>query len=142
MPRNLEPYWRVRADDCLIHGASITGAKKYYLARPLVYYRIHNANIFYGRDFDADYRYKFRLRTKQLIRHIACKTCLDDSNVIGMMKKEIFSSSRKVLRKKSKLYFKLICRSDQRYAWKISRLKSLLYAYFNNPVVLTKYFPA
>lgn len=126
MPLDLEPYWRVRADDCLVHGASIAGAKKYYLAQPLVYYRIHNANLFYGRSFDADYQYKYKLHTKQLIRHLACKACLDGSTALGMIKREMLSSSPEVLREKSNLYFTLICRADRHLSWKISNLKRLL----------------
>jgi glycosyltransferase involved in cell wall biosynthesis len=46
------PYledWRIRADDCLVYGASIMGARKYYLAHPLVKYRVHGSNGHYGR---------------------------------------------------------------------------------------------
>lgn len=132
MPLNLEPHWRVRADDCLVHGASIAGAKKYYLARPLVHYRIHNANLFYGRDFDADYQYKYKLRTKQLIRHLACKGSLDGSNILGMMKRELLSSSPEVFRDKLSLYFTLICRADRRLTWKLSKLKLLLNVFFRS----------
>ncbi|MEB3219527.1 MAG: glycosyltransferase family 2 protein [Nostocales cyanobacterium 94392] len=41
--------WRVRADDCIIFGASIAGARKFYLAQPLVRYRAHGNNNHYGR---------------------------------------------------------------------------------------------
>lgn len=46
------PYledWRIRADDCLTYGASIAGAHKFYLAEPLVKYRVHGNNGHYGR---------------------------------------------------------------------------------------------
>ncbi|MGD1909659.1 MAG: glycosyltransferase family 2 protein [Rivularia sp. (in: cyanobacteria)] len=46
------PYledWRVRADDCIIYGASIVGARKFYLDLPLVKYRAHGNNNHYGR---------------------------------------------------------------------------------------------
>ena len=46
------PYledWRVRADDCIIFGASIVGARKFYLAQPLVNYRVHGNNNHYAR---------------------------------------------------------------------------------------------
>ncbi|MEM7715791.1 MAG: glycosyltransferase family 2 protein [Cyanobacteria bacterium P01_A01_bin.68] len=46
------PYledWRVRADDCIIFGASIVGARKFYLAQPLVKYRAHGNNNHFGR---------------------------------------------------------------------------------------------
>ncbi|KAM3101361.1 glycosyltransferase family 2 protein [Phormidesmis sp. 146-12] len=45
------PYledWRLRADDCLVFGASIVGAHKFYLVEPLVKYRVHGHNGHYG----------------------------------------------------------------------------------------------
>ncbi len=132
MPLNLEAYWRVRADDCLVYGASIVGAKKYYLARPLVYYRIHDANLFYGREFNDDYQFKYKLRIKQLIRHLAHKTFLDGSNVFGLMKKEMASSSPEVFKEKYKLYFTLIRRADRHLSWKVSCLKRLLLVYIRS----------
>ncbi|MCG5060317.1 MAG: glycosyltransferase [Limnoraphis sp. WC205] len=42
------PYledWRRRADDCLIWGASLVGAKRFYMAKPLVKYRMHGSNF-------------------------------------------------------------------------------------------------
>lgn len=46
------PYvedWRVRADDCIIFGTSVVGARKFYLAQPLVRYRAHGNNNHFGR---------------------------------------------------------------------------------------------
>lgn len=40
--RQVAPRWRMRADDCLVFGASMAGAKKRYLAEPTVLYRIHS----------------------------------------------------------------------------------------------------
>lgn len=45
------PYledWRIRADDCLVFGASIVGARKFQLDAPLVWYRMHEKNNFYN----------------------------------------------------------------------------------------------
>lgn len=42
------PYledWRRRADDCLIWGASLVGAKRFFMAKPLVKYRMHGSNF-------------------------------------------------------------------------------------------------
>lgn len=57
------PYledWRVRADDCLVFGASAAGGRKYRLAKPLVQYRLHENNHHAGSGGDpyADYRRK------------------------------------------------------------------------------------
>ena len=43
------PYvedWRIRADDCLVYGASLVGAIKFTLSLKLVQYRIHTRNNF------------------------------------------------------------------------------------------------
>lgn len=47
--RLLSPRWRIRADDCLVLGASLAGARKFFSAAPSVEYRIHAANHFFGR---------------------------------------------------------------------------------------------
>jgi glycosyltransferase involved in cell wall biosynthesis len=44
--RHVAPRWRVRADDCIVYGSSLAGAKKYYLATPTVLYRIHGENAY------------------------------------------------------------------------------------------------
>jgi glycosyltransferase involved in cell wall biosynthesis len=40
--------WRTCADDCLVLSSSIVGARKFYLAKSLVKYRVHGKNNFYG----------------------------------------------------------------------------------------------
>lgn len=49
--------WRLRADDCLIMGASLAGAKKCYLPEPLVHYRLHGTNGMLGCAGDNDHAY-------------------------------------------------------------------------------------
>lgn len=61
--RPLVPRWRIRADDCLVVGASLAGAQKYFLAPPSVEYRTHEANNFHGRRRNseaADYSHWIR----------------------------------------------------------------------------------
>ncbi len=63
------PYledWRVRADDCLVFGASVVGGRKYYLDRALVRYRVHDRNAYYGRDHDAVHDYRRKLAIHRL----------------------------------------------------------------------------
>lgn len=50
----LERDWRVRADDCIVWGASLNGAIKFYNADSAIYYRIHDKNNFYGQMADKD----------------------------------------------------------------------------------------
>jgi glycosyltransferase involved in cell wall biosynthesis len=126
MPLPLEAFWRTRADDCLVYGASIVGAKKYYLAQPLVLYRIHSTNHFYGRNFDSDNAYKYSLHRIQLIDHISSKTSIYKNSVLNMIKKELKSSSPNAFFEKFKMYFKIINNADRDLTWKVSKLTYLL----------------
>jgi glycosyltransferase involved in cell wall biosynthesis len=44
VPAHFQDDWRTRADDVLIFGSSIGGARKFYVAEPLVRYRAHGQN--------------------------------------------------------------------------------------------------
>lgn len=65
--------WRIRADDCLIFGSSAIGARKYFLAEPLVRYRIHDANHFQGRPVDSAAEDRRELALASLIQELAHK---------------------------------------------------------------------
>jgi glycosyltransferase involved in cell wall biosynthesis len=65
--------WRIRADDCLVFGASIAGARKYFLAQPLVRYRVHGQNHFFGRSMDKRSVYRRRLAMNVLFEHLERK---------------------------------------------------------------------
>jgi glycosyltransferase involved in cell wall biosynthesis len=65
--------WRSRADDCLVFGASLAGARKYYLAQPLVRYRVHGENHFFGRKLDKFAVYRRRLAVNALFEHLERK---------------------------------------------------------------------
>ncbi|ABA21009.1 Glycosyl transferase, family 2 [Trichormus variabilis ATCC 29413] len=72
--------WRVRADDCLVWGASLVGAKKFYLSQPLVRYRIHQNNQFHNSKFvntDKDYEYKRFWKRNSLFNYILQKNNLE-----------------------------------------------------------------
>jgi glycosyltransferase involved in cell wall biosynthesis len=70
--RQAAPRWRVRADDCLVYGASLAGCKKYYIAAPTMLYRIHvgNDHLLRERTFehDVEYRYTHGLRRDTFIQ--------------------------------------------------------------------------
>lgn len=58
--RQIAPRWRWRADDSINYGASLAGAKKYYLATPTLLYRIHPQN---------DHRFGEMIRSDEFYRH-------------------------------------------------------------------------
>jgi glycosyltransferase involved in cell wall biosynthesis len=61
--------WRIRADDCLVYGASLAGARKYFLRQCLVRYRVHANNSFHGRRLE-DVRDYPRLMALQRLRGV------------------------------------------------------------------------
>jgi glycosyltransferase involved in cell wall biosynthesis len=65
--------WRTRADDCLVFGASLAGARKYYLAEPSVRYRVHPGNHFLGHKADKCATYRRRLAINALLEHLEAK---------------------------------------------------------------------
>lgn len=63
--------WRTRADDCLVYGAGILGARKYYCADPLVRYRIHQNNNWFGTPAGHAETYLYQWRLERLLNHFA-----------------------------------------------------------------------
>lgn len=69
--------WRTRADDCLLFGSSLAGARKYYSAEPLVGYRIHGHNHWYGRAFGDAYEADREAAVDRLLSHLTVRLGLD-----------------------------------------------------------------
>ncbi len=67
--------WRTRADDCLVFGASLVGARKRFLAQPLVRYRVHSNNHFCGRKPDPAATYRRRLAINRLFEYLQRQQC-------------------------------------------------------------------
>lgn len=70
LPEELQPLWRICADNCLVFGASILGGRKYFLPTGAVEYRIHGNNGWHGRRTPASL-YVNKLRSRCLIEHYA-----------------------------------------------------------------------
>jgi glycosyltransferase involved in cell wall biosynthesis len=77
LPLPFVAAWRGRADDCLVFGASLAGARKYFLAQPLVRYRVHDNNQFCGRVPDRGAVYRRRLAINALFKYLEHKLCYD-----------------------------------------------------------------
>jgi len=73
LPLPLAEDWKTRADDCLIFGASLAGARKYYLAEPLIRYRVHGGNAFCRNKPDEHATYRRRLAINRLFEHLERK---------------------------------------------------------------------
>ncbi len=73
LPFPYENEWKVRADDCLVWGSSLVGAKKYYMDKALVKYRVHQKNYHYGKTCSTDVLFKRQLSINKLFHYIMCK---------------------------------------------------------------------
>lgn len=74
------PYlddWVSRADDCLVFGSSLAGGRKFHLAQPLVKYRIHTGNSFFGKRVDRLSKYRRKLAVNRLFSYVLRKNGLD-----------------------------------------------------------------
>ena len=77
LPAELGQTWRLSADNCLVFGASVLGARKYYLRTGAVHYRIHGNNGWWGRQTAAT-KYLNRFRSRCLIEIYARNIGLDE----------------------------------------------------------------
>lgn len=78
LPADLGRTWRLSADNCLVYGASIFGARKYYLPTGAVGYRIHGNNGWWS-NRGATATYLNRLNSRGLIAYYARRAGMDDS---------------------------------------------------------------
>jgi glycosyltransferase involved in cell wall biosynthesis len=77
LPREVSGAWRLSADNCLVFGASVLGAHKFYLRTGAVRYRIHGSNGWWGRQTPAS-EYRNRLHSRCLIGIYARSIGLDE----------------------------------------------------------------
>ena len=78
VPDGFRETWRLSADNCLVFGASVLGARKYYLPTGSVAYRIHGKNGWWS-NRSASSAYVNRLRSRGLIGYYARMAGLDES---------------------------------------------------------------
>jgi glycosyltransferase involved in cell wall biosynthesis len=78
LPAEIIATWRLSADNALVYGASVLGARKYYLPTGSVGYRIHGSNGWWSNLGPAQ-TYLNRLRSRALIGQYARMAGIDDS---------------------------------------------------------------
>jgi len=78
LPAEIIATWRLSADNALVYGASVLGARKYYLPTGSVGYRIHGSNGWWS-NLGPEQTYLNRLRSRALIGHYARMAGMDDS---------------------------------------------------------------
>jgi len=124
VPIPFENEWITRADDCLIWGSSILGAKKYYCSKPLVAYRIHNSNNYHGKIFTIDYLYKREISINKLFNHFFLKSEMNQS-IIEHSQLEYRTRSIKDIAS-FKMYSKIILKSNLEFLTKIKNILKLI----------------
>lgn len=89
LPDEMRSTWRISADNCLVFGASILGARKYYEPTGSVRYRVHGANGWWGKQSPAN-KFIGRVRSLGLIQHYARSVGLDE-RCVELTKAEFLS---------------------------------------------------
>jgi glycosyltransferase involved in cell wall biosynthesis len=78
LPEAFRETWRTSPDNCLVYGASVLGARKYYLPTGCVDYRIHGKNAWLSNRSPVQ-AYRNLLNSRILIGHYARMAGIDDS---------------------------------------------------------------
>ena len=78
LPDHFRETWRTSPDNCLVYGASVLGAHKYYLPTGSVDYRIHGNNAWLS-NRSPKQAYRNLLHTRRLIGHYAQMAGIDES---------------------------------------------------------------
>jgi glycosyltransferase involved in cell wall biosynthesis len=78
LPPQVRQTWKLSADNCLVYGASVFGARKYFLPTGSVGYRIHGNNGWWSNRGPTS-NFLNRLHSRGLIAHYARITGIDDS---------------------------------------------------------------
>ncbi|MBF2067409.1 MAG: glycosyltransferase family 2 protein [Calothrix sp. C42_A2020_038] len=139
------PYiedWRVRADDCLVWGASLVGAKKFYLSKPLVKYRIHQNNNYHNSkskvlDIDINHEYKRFCKRNSLFNYICQKNSIELPLLFTYTTLHELKTIPNPEYKDFSLYLKIIFLFEQNLYWKIKGIIQL-FSYLFKMVIMGK----
>lgn len=129
LPLPLIDDWRTRADDCLIYGTSIFGARKFFLNRKLVNYRIHGANNLQmrGEIYTPQAEYKRDLALNRLFEFLKTSAGYSD-RLVELVDKE-FDTIPQPAREDLKLYLKIIALSSLSLHQKFRRSLSVIQSF-------------
>ena len=121
LDRSYDDDWRIRADDCLIFGASLAGAIFYHHPEPTVLYRIHDRNGHANQDSQlAEYLYGFK--RARLFRAIMASIGIEPADQLTNLLKEISFPQNRRSPAAMRRYLRAIWQAD---AGVLARLKCL-----------------
>lgn len=78
-PLPLARGWKTCADEALVYGSALVGARRKFLGEPLVRYRIHDANHFHGREYDPADRLTRGIELLRLVEFLKTRESLPQS---------------------------------------------------------------
>ena len=120
--------WRVCADEALVYGASMVGARKYLVGEPLVEYRVHGNNSWCGTKDSPERAYARRLEGRRLVETLRLRMSLPIS--LASMAHYEFRTIERPTREDYLGYRRMVLRSNLALRPKISVLGKLFHAYY------------
>ena len=130
------PYiedWRVRADDCLVWGSSLVGAKKFYMSQASVMYRIHKNNNFHNDkslDINISFEYKRFLKSSSLFNYIIQKNTISLPLFLAYTSLQELKTIPCPTKKDFRLYLKIIFILEKNIYWKLKGIFLLFMHFF------------
>ncbi|HEY9852607.1 MAG TPA: glycosyltransferase family 2 protein [Leptolyngbyaceae cyanobacterium] len=126
--------WRGRADDCLLWGAALVGARRFYMAKPLVRRRLHGNNYVIKEIKNKEnisYFYQRSLNINRLFEHI--RTKLNYSSDLAGFAPIEFRTIPNPTKEEFKFYVKIVLTSTQ-IIWfqKIGKIRFMLTHFLRN----------
>lgn len=95
LPIELENDWITRADDCLVWGSSLIGARKFYNKKNLVNYRVHGNNHFFGKILSEKELKERQRKIHKLLNYVVKKNNVNINSIYGLLT-EYFSREDKI----------------------------------------------
>jgi glycosyltransferase involved in cell wall biosynthesis len=92
--REVAPRWRIRADDCLVYGASLAGTKKFFVSQPTVRYRVHGENGHFQRAESRSQGFAHGLRREAFVARACSLLGVNPNPPIGYVLEEFISIER------------------------------------------------
>jgi glycosyltransferase involved in cell wall biosynthesis len=137
MPFKNDKEWKICADDCLAFGASLAGARKYIIAKPLVRYRIHDSNQWAGQKRSKSKIYHKKVKTDRLISSLSQE--LNLTGDLGNLIYKEFTSLPNINYNFARFYLNLANRSQMYHKDKVRVRRKIMKKYVKT---LLKKIPA
>lgn len=124
--------WRTMADVCLVFGASLAGARKFYLDTPLIRYRVHDRNRHWGQAQDAARTAQFQSAQQRLFDYLVNRMGYNPAALMARADRE-FRSIPEPTFKELRRYVRLMLRADTGWRRKGRAIFTMLRHFRNRP---------